>query len=128
MGHGDSIIIADANFPSDSIAHHTKISTPIRICSSTSEILRDILKLMPLDTYSETPVEVMDRVPSDKAKDLHVPAYELISKASAIPIDKLTYVERFEFYERAKACFCVIQTDDRTLYANVIISKGVISS
>ena len=69
----------------------------------------------------------MDRVDSDKQRDLEVPAYAAVASASRMDIDKLTYVERFAFYEKAKRCFCIVQTDDVTLYANVIISKGVIS-
>ena len=126
MGHGDTIVIADANFPSDSIANNSVIKLPIRVKGTTSKILKDILTLIPLDTYSPSPIQVMDRVDSDKASNLYVPAYELLANASNVNINSLTYVERFEFYKQAKNSFCVIQTDDSTLYANVIVSKGVI--
>lgn len=102
------------------------INTPIRVHGTTADVLKDILRLIPLDQYCANPVEVMDRVDSDKAKNLFVPAYNLIAEASGIATDGLLYVERFQFYERAKKAFLVIQTDDRTLYANCIISKGVV--
>lgn len=73
MGHGDVIVIADANFPSDATASNAIIKTPIRVHGSTADILKDILQLMPLDTYVERPISVMDRVPSDKERDLEVP-------------------------------------------------------
>ena len=126
MGHGDKLIIADANFPSDSIAKSNIIDTPIRVSGSTSKILSDILKLFPIDQYEQYPVGVMDRVPSDKEKNLHVPAYSAIATASGLPENKLNYIERFQFYEEAKKCFVVVQTDDRSLYANCMVSKGVI--
>ena len=126
MGHGDKLVIADANFPSDSVASNTILGTPIRVSGSTSKILADLLKLFPIDQYEEFPVGVMDRVPSDKEKNLVVPAYKNLSAAANLAEDKLEYIERFEFYERAKKCFAVVQTDDRTLYANCIVSKGVI--
>lgn len=104
----------------------TILQTPIRVHGSTAQILKDILVLLPLDQYAQFPVQVMDRVPNDKALNLHVPAYQLLSEASGINIDDLHYVERFAFYEKAKEAFLIVQTDDRTLYANCIITKGVI--
>ncbi len=129
MGHGDKLVIADANFPSDSIAKSTVVGVPIRIQGkTTAELLNDILKLIPLDLYDTHPVKVMDRVSSDKARNLVVPAYELISRVAMFDsTEHLGYVERFAFYEQAKQCFVVVQTDDRSLYANCIVSKGVTS-
>jgi L-fucose mutarotase len=127
LGHGDSICIADSNFPSDSIASNCVIKQPIRVSGLTSEVLKDILVLLPLDQYIEKPVKVMDRVPNDKEKGLIVPAYELLSKAAGYQsLDKLDYIERFQFYEDAKKCFAIIQTDDSSLYANTIVFKGVL--
>ena len=123
MGHGDSIVIADANFPSDAIGMHTTTKTVVRVRGQTSEIAYDVLQLMPLDTYCENPVQVMDRVDEDKTRELVVPAYAALSLATE---HSLEYVERFQFYERAKKCFAVVQTNDRSLYANVILFKGVI--
>ena len=125
-GHGDKIVIADANFPSDSVATSCVLKSPIRVSGSTSDILKDILKLLPLDQYLPHKIFVMDRVESDKDKGLHVPAYEALRQAAAIETNEVSYVERFDFYKMAKECFAVIQTDDKSLYANVIISKGVL--
>lgn len=128
MGHGDYLVIADANFPSDSVAANCVIATPLRSRGATADIARDILQLMPLDQYQETPVRVMERVSSDVAKNLQVPAYDAIAIACGLENKALLgYVERFEFYELAKRAFFVIQSDDAALYANVILSKGVIS-
>lgn len=126
MGHGDRICIADANFPSDSIAESCVIKIPIRIRGKTSEIVKDILTLFPLDQYAQDPISVMDRVDSDKFKNLEVVAYVNIAKECFIKKEDLNYIERFEFYEVAKKSFLILQTDDRTLYANVILQKGII--
>ena len=126
MGHGDKLIISDANFPSDSIASNCVIKTPIRVNAKTSEILKDILVLFPLDQYTPKPVAVMDRVYEDKKRNLEVNAYQLIANAAGITPTDLDYVERFEFYEQAKTAYAIIQTDDKTLYANILIYKGVI--
>lgn len=127
MGHGDIIVIADANFPSDSISKTATVSQPIRVRGTTSDILADILTLFPLDSYSKHPIIVMDRVEEDKLRNLIVPAYEAIANSANIKSNELHYMERFEFYNTAKNAFAIVQTDDLGLYANVIISKGVIT-
>eukprot|EP01038_Epipyxis_sp_PR26KG_P010877 gene10877-14596_t len=140
MGHGDKIVIADANFPSDYISSQTIIKIPpIRVHGTTAEVLAAVLKLMPLDQYERYPIVVMDRVESDKEKCLHVPAYAAIANAAGFVegeenttsrtspnVEKLCYLERHSFYEFAKTSFVVIQTDDRSLYANCIVYKGVV--
>jgi len=128
MGHGDRLVVADCNFPSDGIAHCCVVKQVIRVSGNTADVLKDILKLFPIDTYDPERLQVMDRVNSDKARDLHVPAYERIAAAAGCAADSLTYVERFEFYTRAKGSFFIVQTDDNTPYANVIVSKGVINA
>lgn len=131
MGHGDSIVIADANFPSDSVAVDTISKLPIRVSGKTSDILADILVLFPIDEYEAHSMLVMDRVESDKERNLDVPAYALLKEAmensTGISNCSVGYIDRFEFYRKAKNAFAVVQTDDHSLYANVIITKGVIS-
>jgi L-fucose mutarotase len=126
MGHGDLLCIADANFPSDSVASKCIVNTPIRVYGSTSDLLLDILTLLPVDKYDNR-LYLMDRVPSDKQKHLHVPAYDSFNDiAQSKEIEDIVKIERADFYDMAKKCFCIIQTTDTTPYANVIISKGVI--
>ena len=124
------IVIADANFPSSSIAATSlTCREPISITGrTTAQLLSDILTLLPLDQYTDQPVKVMDRVDSDKRRNLHVPAYAALAAAAGIESEgALAYVERFKFYEEAKGAFVVIRTDDMSLYANAIVYKGVIS-
>lgn len=123
MGHGDYLVIADANFPSDSVADSSVSKVPVRVHGSTANILEDILNLIPLDQYADYPLKVMDRVDSDKEKQLEVPAYAHLAAVAGV---ELEYVERFKFYELAKKSFLVVQTDDTSLYANCIVMKGVL--
>ncbi len=52
MGHGDELIIADGNFPSESIG---KNSVVIRADGhSATDVLDAVLSLIPLDTYTES--------------------------------------------------------------------------
>lgn len=119
-------VIADAYFPSDSLARSTVCQTPIRVRGFTSELTTDILLLMPLDPYEPNPVRVMRRVESDEAQDLQVPAYAQLARAAGKQLDELDFVDRQQFYAMAKDAFAIIQTDDTTQYANVILFKGVI--
>ena len=126
MGHGDYIVIADSNFPADSIAVNCIVKTPIRVHGKTTDILQDMLKLIPFDKYSSAPVSVMDRVDSDKNANLPVNTYEVVETMLASEDFKLNYIERMKFYEVSKKAFAIVQTDDTSPYANIIMCKGVI--
>jgi L-fucose mutarotase len=39
---------------------------------------------------------------------------------------KVTEMERFAFYERARGAYAMIATGERRLYGNIILVKGVI--
>jgi L-fucose mutarotase len=128
MGHGDALVIADAHFPSDRIAASCVVKTPIRVNCTTPEILADILKLFPLDVYTEMPVIVMDRVEADKARGLKVERYQEVAAAAKLPINDLSYLERYTFYAHTEGAFAVVQTTDRAQYANTIVYKGIVAS
>lgn len=109
----------------DSVAAHCCVKEVVRVSGTTSSILKDVLELLPLDEYDPLPVAVMDRCQGDKDNNLQVNAYASIAAATNMQIEELHFVERFEFYEYAKKSFVVIQTDDASKYANVIVRRGV---
>lgn len=123
MGHGDELLITDANFPATS---HGKEC--IRLSGvDSSEALSAILSLLPIDTFVDNPfvtMEVVDR------PDITPPT---VQDFAQIIQEKTTFrsspvgLERFKFYERAKKAFVIIQTSDIRPYANIIIKKGVIN-
>uniref|UniRef100_A0A8D3CYV3 Fucose mutarotase n=1 Tax=Scophthalmus maximus TaxID=52904 RepID=A0A8D3CYV3_SCOMX len=127
MGHGDELVLADANFPASSVC----ACGPKEIRADGLGIpllLEAILKLLPLDTYVPSPAAVMDLVDCDKARYLPVPVWEtytlLLGRAGCqAPLEK---VERFGFYERAKKAYAVVATGESALYGNLILKKGVI--
>lgn len=120
MGHGDEIVIGDGNFPAASVAQRL-----VRLDGhGVNEILEAVLKLMPLDTYVDAPVALMDNGdPSDTP-----PIWEEYKKTvTAEEGDKkFELVERFDFYERAKKAYAVIATGETAIYANIILKKGVV--
>ena len=124
MGHGDTIVIADGNFPSETIGKNAKV---IRADGhGVPELLDAILKVFPLDTYVEKPVSLMQVMPGDKVE---TPIWdEYRAEMEAVEGDRvhMTEIERFAFYDRAKTAYAVIATGEAALYANLILKKGVI--
>lgn len=121
MGHGDTIVIADGNFPSNTCGQRV-----VRLDGhNVPEILEAILKLFPLDTYSEKPVSLMSVVPGDDVVPTVWDTYETIIKNNFDKFTSFGFIERFAFYEKAKEAYAVIATSENALYANVILTKGV---
>jgi L-fucose mutarotase len=125
MGHGDTLVIGDGNFPAESIG---KDSIVIRMDGHTvPEILDAILKLYPLDTYVDKPVNLMEVVPGDTVETPIWDVYkDIVSKHDARGANTIGHIERFAFYEEAKKAYAVIATSEKALYANVILTKGVV--
>ena len=125
MGHSDTIVIADGNFPSETIG---KDAIVIRADGhGVPELLEAILKVFPLDTYVESPVSLMQVMPGDDAETPIWDVYKKIVSTADGRGDKVfAEVERFEFYEKAKKAYAVVATGDTAIYANVILQKGVV--
>lgn len=120
MGHGDYLVIGDGNFPAA-----TNAKRLIR-CDGhgVPEILDAILKLMPLDTYVENPVGLMDNGDPENRPEIWAVYKEIIEKNEG---DKgIELVERFDFYDKAKGAFAIIATGETAIYANIILQKGVV--
>ncbi len=123
MGHGDEIVLADANFPSESIGKCNQIIRADGI--GVVDLLNAILPLFPLDQYVTETFMVMDLVEGDTYEPVIWEDFkEVLSKYE--PEHKITYIERDEYYERAKKAYAVVATGEKAQYANVILKKGVI--
>ena len=125
MGHSDTLVIADGNFPSESVGGNSIV---IRMDGhSAVEVLDAILELLPLDTYVEKPVNLMEVVPGDPVDTPIWKEYEeIVSKYDSRGLDAIGQIERFAFYEEAKKAYAIVATGESALYANVMIQKGVI--
>ena len=125
MGHGDRIVIADANFPSESVG---KEAIVLRADGHEAlPLLEAILTLFPLDTYVEHPVTTMQVVTDDPVKTPIIDAdKELVAKFDERGAEAFREIERFAFYEQAKQAYAIIATGERAPYANLILQKGVI--
>ncbi len=120
MGHGDEIVIGDGNFPAASIAQRLVRLDGHGVC----EILDAVLDLMPLDTYVEAPVALMDNGDPDVKPEIWAKYEDIVKDKEGEK--NIELVERFAFYERAKKAYAVVATGETAIYANIILKKGVV--
>lgn len=125
MGHSDRVVIADGNFPSESVGKNAKV---IR-CDGhgVPELLEAILPFFPLDADVESPVNLM-AVP--EGKDIETPIWdvykEIVTRNDARGDACIGYIERFQYYEEAKEAYAIIVTSEMALCANIMLQKGVV--
>lgn len=123
MGHGDEIVVADANFPAHSVAATTRHGAPLRMDCTATRAVQAILSLLPVDGYEPDPVLSMQVVGDpDRRPDTVAEATPLFRAAGA----GMASLDRFAFYERARGAYAVVQTAELRPYGNFIIRKGVI--
>ena len=123
MGHGDEIVLADGNFPSEAIGQRV-----VRLdAHAGTDVLKAIMSVFPIDTYSDPNAFLMEVVPCDNVETPIWDEYSHIMKESEGETVRIGHIERFAFYERAKKAYAVIATGETALYANLILKKGVIS-
>ena len=128
MGHSDRICIGDGNFPGANMAKAKNAIFLRADGHGVPELLDAILQVIPLDTYVEKPVILMEKMECDK--DLVIPVWEdyrkIVAKYDDRGAEAVGNIDRFKFYEEAKDCYCIIQTGESQIYANMILQKGVI--
>ena len=123
MGHGDSLVIGDGNFPGASMGPRLiRLDGP-----GTPEVLEAIRTLFPLDRYIEAPVKLMEVVPGDQVETPIWDIYRSITDKHAQGT-RIGHAERFAFYDLARSAYCVIQTGESALYANIWLQKGVVTA
>ena len=122
MGHGDEIVLADGNFPSESQG------VPVIRCDGhgVPELLKAMLRLLPLDSYVEQPAALMEVVKGDAYAPVIWEQYKAILAENGCLESQIEYMERFAFYGRAKKAFAVVATGELSQYANVILKKGIV--
>lgn len=120
MGHGDEIVIGDGNFPAASNAKRL-----VRLDGhGVPEVLEGILKLIPLDTYVESPAVLMATGEGEATPEIWAKYEEIITAENGKT--NISQIERFDFYERARNAYAVVATGESAIYANIILKKGVV--
>jgi L-fucose mutarotase len=127
MGHGDALVIADTNFPADSVARATVLGRLLRMDNLTAaEAVAAILSVMPLDTFVDDFAGRMEVVGEPRTiPPVQEEVQAAIDAAEGRPRPMIG-IERFAFYDRARGSYAVIQTGERRFYGCFILRKGVI--
>jgi len=127
MGHGDVLIVADSNFPSDSVSRATVTGQLLRMENLTAaEATRAILSVMPLDTFVDDfagRMEVGDK--PDEIPPVQAEVQAEIDRAEGRARPMIS-IERFAFYDMARESYAVIQTGERRFYGCFMFRKGVV--
>lgn len=127
MGHGDRLVICDANFPADAIARQTVFGEILRIDNvSAARAVQAVLSVLPLDSFVDDAavrMEVVGQPHEVPPVQQEVQAVIDRAEGKAWP---LVGIERYAFYDRAKTAYGVIATGERRFYGCFIFAKGVI--
>jgi L-fucose mutarotase len=127
MGHGDVLIVADTNFPSDSVARATVTGELLRMENLTcAQAVNAILSVLPLDTFVDDFAGRMEVV----GAPTEIPAVQAEVQAEIDHAEgrhrPMIGIERFAFYDMALKSYAVIQTGERRFYGCFMFRKGVI--
>jgi len=123
MGHGDTIVLGDGNFPAAALGQRLVRCDGHPI----TPLLDAVLDLFPLDVYTDTPVTLMETVPGETYKPVIWEDYRKTFEKHIPDFKDFHYTDRFDFYEQAKNAYAVIATGEKALYANILLTKGVVS-
>jgi L-fucose mutarotase len=121
LGHGDEVVIADANFPSHSLGPRVVRLDGIDALAAADAILTHL----PLDTFAEAAVFRMEVVGDPKAVPPICQSFAALVQSLAGPFE-IVPLERFAFYERARRASFIVATGERRLYGNLILKTGVL--
>ena len=100
MGHSDSVVVADAHFPAAALGARVVVLPG----SSTPEVLAAIRTVIPLDLDVQR---------------------ELMDAAGTTPTTT-RFIDRFAYYDAARAAFLIVRTGETRKYGNALLRKGVV--
>jgi L-fucose mutarotase len=128
MGHGDDLALVDANHPAETIARATTSGRLVRLPGLTmARAARAILSVLPLDDFEPDPVRRMQVVGDPAAiPQVQRDVQAEIDLAEGAPLP-LAGIERFAFYDAARASFAVVEVGDPRPYGCFLLRKGVIA-
>lgn len=119
LGHGDELVVADANFP----AYREGVDVQVAAGLDAPAVVEAIRTVVPLDTYDEASVLLMTAEGGERLAVQH----ELLVAAD-VPGERVDGLDRYDFYERAATARLVVRTGELRPYGNVILRKGVVSA
>lgn len=121
MGHGDEIILADAHFPAETYGQRVIRADGLKI----ADLIDAILPVFELDSYVDSPLMMMAAVAGDHLDPKVEKRYRAAIDRHAPKTPAITRIDRFAFYDQAKAAFAIVVTGETAKYGNLILKKGV---
>lgn len=114
MGHNDTIVIADGNFPAGRLGRRvTRVDG-----ADAPTVARAITSVMPLDLGPAPAVAMRTDAPDGRDA--------VTQEFQATMNGPLELRPPSEFYEMAKEAYIIVQTGERRFYGNLILRKGVV--
>ena len=119
LGHGDELVVADANFPS-----HRFGSVVVEAAAlPAAAVVRAIRTVVPLDSYEGSSVHLMAAEGGER-----LPVQDELVAAAEAPEARIAQLDRFDFYERAGGALLIVRTGELRPYGNLILRKGVVNA
>ena len=126
MGHGEKIILADANFPANTSNNRVIRLDGVGIKDAASAIL----SVFPLDSFivSQGGSPALRMEVDDKPEELTETHNEFIEAVKKVSGEnwKVGSISRQDFYKEAKKAYCIVTTTDARPFGCFILTKGVI--
>ena len=122
MGHGDKLVLCDANFPA-----HSNNSKVVRLDGiDIPRAAKAILSVFPLDSFVPNPVQRMEI--DKKPNEINEVHQELINVVKEVSGSNwiIGSIERQKFYEETRNAYAVVSTSETRPFGCFIITKGVI--
>ena len=125
MGHGDTVVITDTNFPADSLARKSAVGKLLRMDGITAaQAVEAILSVFPLDTMDPGYAAYMEA--DGPMPPVHQEVQSIVDATLGQP-SPMESIERFAFYGRAETAYAVIQSGERRFFGNYVLRKGIVA-
>lgn len=121
MGHGDTLVLADAHFPGESCNRRVLRADGVNV----KTLLEGILPLLALDSYFPAPLVMMEAAVGDTSDSAVETSYREVVNRFYPMTPPILHVARHEFYDRTETAFAVVMTGETAKYGNLLLTKGV---
>ena len=126
MGHGDKLVLADANFPANSMNKNVIRLDGVNI----KDAAKAILSVFPLDSFiaSQGGTAAKRMEVDDNPNELTEAHKEFIQAVKDISGESWNVgsIERKSFYAESKKSYAIVTTTDARPFGCFILTKGVI--
>ncbi|MBM9463953.1 fucose isomerase [Aeromicrobium sp. YIM 150415] len=120
MGHGDELAVVDTNYPA-----YAAGAEVVRLDGvDSTEAIRAITSVMPLDQFLTSPLRYMIGTPGEDRRDVAQDAVETVAVAEGREVGAAP-IHRLDFYEAARSVRLVVATGETRPYGCFLLTKGV---